>query len=156
MSACSNRPADTRRNTATEVKTSRARASVGGVLSGRPFEAVLPVLAFGVKYELPLHNARITAVPTYDGGRDQGLLGGEVAIDDLLSIATQATAFDSGSVGAVTAVLNGRGDLARVTGRGRSPGPPAPWPGTSTATARSISGGPRSPSTSPGSAMAGS
>lgn len=85
----------------------------GGVLSGGPFEAVLPVVVFGIKYVLPLHNARLTAVPTYDGGLTDGLLGGEVAIDDLMTIANQAAAFDGSILAGVTAVLNGRGDLAR-------------------------------------------
>ena len=97
---------------AEEITIDDARLE-GGILSGGPFEAVLPVVVFGVKYVLPLHNAHLTAVPTYDGGLEQGILGGEVAIDDLMGIANQAAAFDGSILGGVTLVLNGRGDLGR-------------------------------------------
>lgn len=83
----------------------------GGVLRGGPFEAVLPIVVFGVEYELPLHNAFLKADLTYDGSLENGIMGGEVIIADILAIAMRANAADGSILPAVRGVLNGRGDL---------------------------------------------
>jgi hypothetical protein len=83
----------------------------GGVLRGGPFEAVLPIVVFGVEYELPLHNAFLRADLTYDGSLENGIMGGEVIIEDIIAIATRANAADGSILPAVRGVLNGRGDL---------------------------------------------
>lgn len=82
-----------------------------GVLQGGPFDAELPIVVFGVEYRLPLHNAFLRATLTYDGGLEDGILGGAVSMEDIITIATRANEADGSILAAVRGVLNGRGDL---------------------------------------------
>lgn len=93
-----------------DVVVENARV-VDGVFEGGPLEAVLPIVVFGVEYSLPIHNAHLRARLTYDGGLVDGLLGGEVVIEDILTIASRANNNDQSILPAVRVVLNGRGDL---------------------------------------------
>lgn len=69
----------------------------GGVLEAGPFGLRLPVSVFGVSYTLTMHDARIRATWTEDGGMVEGVLGGAVPYSDLLEIGRLA-AMDDGSV----------------------------------------------------------
>jgi hypothetical protein len=84
-----------------------------GVLTAGPFDARLPIVVFGVKYELPIQGTYLRARLTYDGGLEDGLLGGGVRVEDVLAIAVTANMNAGGVLDAVTAVLNGRGDMDR-------------------------------------------
>ncbi|GMV42172.1 MAG: hypothetical protein AMXMBFR64_38880 [Myxococcales bacterium] len=85
----------------------------GGVLHAGPFETRLPIVVFGVHYELTVRNAVLRARVTWDGGLEDGLLGGGVPIADLMAIATVADSADFGVLAAVEMLLNGAGDLVR-------------------------------------------
>ncbi len=95
-----------------DVVVDGARVSEG-VLDGGPFEARLPIVVFGQQYVLPLHNTRLRARLTYDGGLADGVLGGEVALEDIITLATQANMNDQHILPAVQAILGGKGDLDR-------------------------------------------
>jgi hypothetical protein len=69
----------------------------GGVLEAGPFFLRLPISVFGVSYTLTMHDARIRATWTEDGGMVEGVLGGAVPYDDLLEVGRIA-AMDDGSV----------------------------------------------------------
>ena len=84
----------------------------GGVLTAGPFDAVLPIVVFGKRYELPFYQAQIRATLTYDGGLSDGVFGGEVRIADLLALAALANQGDDNILPAVTTVLEDIGDLA--------------------------------------------
>jgi hypothetical protein len=84
-----------------------------GVLHAGPFTARIPLLVFGMKYELTLHNTRIRATMTEDGGMVDGLLGGSVAIDELYAIGETAAKDDPSVLTGIQAVVSGAGDMAR-------------------------------------------
>lgn len=82
-----------------------------GVLEAGPFDTRLPIVVFGVHYELGIRNARLRATVTWDGGLQDGLLGGGVPVADLIAIATVANSADFGILAAVEPLLVGATDM---------------------------------------------
>lgn len=85
----------------------------GGILRAGPFEATLPILVFGMKYELTIRGARLQAELTEHGGLTNGLFGGGVKLDDLYEVGKIAAADDASVLPAIQAVFSGAGDLDR-------------------------------------------
>jgi len=83
-----------------------------GVLHAGPFTARIPLLVFGMTYELTFQNTRIRATMTEDGGLVDGLLGGSVSIDELYAIGETAAKDDASVLTGIQAVVNGAGDMA--------------------------------------------
>jgi hypothetical protein len=83
-----------------------------GVLHAGPFEARLPLVVFGMKYEITFHNTQIRAEITDDGGLVNGLMGGGVALEDLYAIGEIAAADDASVLAGIKLVVGGAGDLA--------------------------------------------
>lgn len=88
-----------------------ARIEDGWVYAG-PFEAKLPILVFGMKYELTIRTARLKARWTEDGGLEQGVFGGGVPIEDLYEVGEIAAADDASVLPAIEAVFSAATDLA--------------------------------------------
>jgi hypothetical protein len=85
---------------------------VDGQLRTEVFEAVLPIVVFEVAYELIIYEARMTADVSYDGGLVNGILGGRVTIENLLTIAERAELEAGGIYEAVTFLLDGMADMS--------------------------------------------
>ena len=83
-----------------------------GVLHAGPFDARLPVVVLGMQYELTFYGTLLRAKWTYDGGLQEGLLGGAATLDDLYGIGETAAADDKSVLPAIKAVVEGAGDLA--------------------------------------------
>ncbi|HIN85711.1 MAG TPA: hypothetical protein EYN06_04450 [Myxococcales bacterium] len=84
---------------------------VDGVLLAGPFEARLPLVVFGMTYELTLYDAQIRTDVTDDGGLANGLMGGGVSISDLYAIGETAAKDDASVLSAIKLVVGGAGDL---------------------------------------------
>jgi hypothetical protein len=82
-----------------------------GVLYAGPFDIRIPAVVFGILYELNVINGYLQARPTYDGGFEEGLLVGGVAITDVLEMATKANLQDSSILETVEMLIDGMGDL---------------------------------------------
>jgi hypothetical protein len=85
---------------------------VDGQLRTEVFEAVLPIVVFEVAYELIIYEARMTADVSYDGGLVNGIMGGRVTIENLLTIAERAELEAGGIYEAVTFLLDGMADMS--------------------------------------------
>ena len=83
-----------------------------GVLHAGPLTARIPLLVFGMTYELTFQNTRIRATMTEDGGMLDGLLGGSVSIDELYAIGETAAQDDPSVLAGIQAVVTGSGDMA--------------------------------------------
>jgi hypothetical protein len=86
-----------------------------GVLSAGPFDTKLPIVVFGVRYELRVRGARLRATVSWDGDLQDGLIGGAVPLEDLLAIATTADNADDGILATVKPLLDVSGDLGKGT-----------------------------------------
>ena len=84
---------------------------IDGKVITESFEAVLPIVVFEVKYELAMGQARMKADVTYDGGLENGVLGGGVPIANLIEIAERAELESGGILDAVTLLLDGMADM---------------------------------------------
>ncbi len=82
-----------------------------GVLTAGPFEAHLPVVVFGMRYDLTFLNARLRGDWTEDGGLQNGLFGGSVTIEEIYTIGEVAAADDASVLSSLKAILQGAGDL---------------------------------------------
>jgi hypothetical protein len=83
-----------------------------GIVHAGPFAVRLPLLVFGMTYELNFHDTRITAVLIPDGGLELGVLGGGVPLEDLYAIGETAAKDDASVLPAIKAVVGNAGDLA--------------------------------------------
>ena len=84
-----------------------------GVLHAGPFQARLPLVVFGIEYVLTFRNAMVRADMTYDGGLENGVMGGLVDIDNILLIGKQAEKGQAGLENIVKTLVTGLGDLDR-------------------------------------------
>ncbi len=92
--------------------TAKAKV-VGGVVHSEPFDILLPLVVFGVKYKLDVRNTRVRARLTLDGGLKDGLFGGGITMASILDIAQKGAADQKNLVELVMGVLGDAGDLAR-------------------------------------------
>jgi hypothetical protein len=83
-----------------------------GVLHARGLDGVLPVVVFGVTYELEFQGARARATLTDDHGLTDGLLGARVPVASLLDILHRALG-DGAVVQAAETLLRRAADLGR-------------------------------------------
>ncbi len=84
-----------------------------GVIMANDFQTRIPIVVFGVLYELTIKNAQFRAAITADGGLEAGLLGGGVPMSDLIAIAQKANNNDDSILAAVQTVVGGAADLDR-------------------------------------------
>jgi len=85
----------------------------GGVLKAGPFNALLPIVVFGVLYTLNLTDALMEAELTYDGGAVNGVLGTAIPMSDLWDIMAIAEQETGGIEDIANALLTGIADLDR-------------------------------------------
>ena len=84
-----------------------------GVLHAGPGDTRLPIVVFGVSYELNVKGGFIRAELTYDGGLVDGVMGGAIPMDDLWAIAVIADQEAGGVMEAVTLILEGIPDMQK-------------------------------------------
>lgn len=82
-----------------------------GVVTAKGFNTVVPVVVFGVPYELSMKDARFRATITADGGLIDGLLGGAVPMADIIAIAEKGNQNDGSILAAVESLVGGLADL---------------------------------------------
>jgi hypothetical protein len=82
-----------------------------GVLEAGPFTARLPVQVFGVSYVLTMHEARIRARWTDEGGLVDGVLGGAVPYAELLEVGRLAAMDDASVLPAIELIFGGALDM---------------------------------------------
>ncbi len=83
-----------------------------GVIDVGPFEASLPIVVFGVRYNLTIKDARLRGRLTWDGGIVEGIFGGGVPIADLIAVGKTAAMDDASVLTAIEAIFGSAGDLA--------------------------------------------
>jgi hypothetical protein len=83
----------------------------GGVLEAGPYDTFLPIDVFGVHYELDVRGAYLRGRLTYDGGIEDGILGGAVTYDSLLELAAKADNEAGGIYDRVVLITDGLGDM---------------------------------------------
>lgn len=83
-----------------------------GWLHVGPFAVVVPIVVFGVLYEVPIVDAFARARVVEGGQLADGVLGGGVPIVDLLRVAQTADFEQGGIYETVKTMLSGMGDLA--------------------------------------------
>lgn len=83
-----------------------------GILTVTPFDLKLPLVVFGVKYDLDLRGVQIRARLTENGGMTEGVFGGGLTMASILDIAQKGAADQKNLVELVMGVLGGAGDLA--------------------------------------------
>jgi hypothetical protein len=83
-----------------------------GVLTAEPFDILLPLVVFGVRYDLDVRGVHVRTRLTPDGGMTEGLFGGGVTMDSIIDIAQKGAADQKNLVELVMAVVGGAGDLA--------------------------------------------
>lgn len=93
-----------------DVPVSEAYVQDGWLHIG-PFGVVVPVVVFGVLYEVPIVDAFARARVVEGGQLADGVLGGGVPIVDLLRIAQIADGEQGGIFETVKTMLSGMGDL---------------------------------------------
>jgi hypothetical protein len=84
-----------------------------GVLEAGPFAATLPIVVFGIQYELVVEDARLRAVWTEEKGLVSGVFGGQVSLETLYTIGETAAMDDGSVLPAIRAVFQGAGDMAQ-------------------------------------------
>ena len=82
-----------------------------GVLEAGPFTARLPIQVFGVSYVLTMHDARIRARWTEDGGLVDGVLGGAVPYAELLEVGRLAAMDDASVLPAIELIFGSALDM---------------------------------------------
>ena len=82
-----------------------------GVLEAGPYDTFLPIDVFGVHYELDVRGAYLRGRLTYDGGIEDGILGGAVTYDSLLELAAKADNEAGGIYDRVVLITEGLGDM---------------------------------------------
>ncbi|MSP72161.1 MAG: hypothetical protein EXR76_08275 [Myxococcales bacterium] len=82
-----------------------------GWLEAGPFEAHVPIVVFGLRYDVTVQTARIRARFTEDGSLVDGVLGGGVTIENLMGIGRIAARDDTSVLTAIEAVFGSNGDL---------------------------------------------
>ncbi len=85
---------------------------VDGWIEAGPFEGRLPILAFGLRYDLSVRNARLRARLTPDGGLVEGVFGGGIPLEDLYRVGAIAANDDQSVLPAIRAVFGSAVDLA--------------------------------------------
>ncbi len=93
-----------------EVETSCKVAE--GVVTCVPVDILLPLVVFGVRYNLDVRGVHVRARLTPTGGLAEGLFGGGVTMDSILDIAKKGAEDQKNLVELVTGVLGGAADLA--------------------------------------------
>ncbi len=83
-----------------------------GVLFAGPFTLRLPLVVFGVRYELTFHDAYLRARWTEDGRLVDGVLGGAVPYGDLIKVGELAAQDDASVLPAIELVFGGAMDMA--------------------------------------------
>ncbi len=89
-----------------------AATVAGGVMNAGPFDLKLPLVVFGVRYDLDLRGVRVRARLTPDGGMVDGIFGGGLTMASILDIAQKGAADQKNLVELVMGVVGGAGDLA--------------------------------------------
>jgi hypothetical protein len=84
---------------------------VDGVLEAGPFDTFLPIVVFGVFYEIDVRGAYLRGRLTYDGGIEVGVLGGAVTLQSLLELAETADNEADGIYDKVKLLTEGLGDM---------------------------------------------
>lgn len=82
-----------------------------GVLLAGPGTARLPIVVFGISYELTIAAGLIRADITENGGLNAGLFGGSVSVADLQAIGETAAMDDPSVLPAIEAVFFGATDM---------------------------------------------
>ncbi|MFT5434331.1 MAG: hypothetical protein ACI9OJ_005044 [Myxococcota bacterium] len=85
---------------------------VDGVLHAGPLEVEIPIVIFGIRYDLTFLETQLIATWTEDGGLKTGMLGGSVRIPDLITIGEIAAADDGSVLTAIQGLLGTAGDSA--------------------------------------------
>lgn len=84
---------------------------IDGILEAGPYDTFLPIDVFGVHYELDVRGAYLRGRITYDGGIEDGILGGAVTYDSLLELAAKADNEAGGIYDRVVLITGGLGDM---------------------------------------------
>ena len=84
---------------------------VDGVLEAGPYDTFLPIDVFGVHYELDVRGAYLRGRLTYDGGIEEGVLGGAVTYQSLLELAEKADGEAGGIYDRVVLITDGLTDM---------------------------------------------
>ena len=84
-----------------------------GVLEAGPYDTFLPIDVFGVHYELDVRGAYLRGRLTYDGGIEDGVLGGAVTYESLLELAEKADGEAGGIYDRVLLITDGLTDMMR-------------------------------------------
>lgn len=83
-----------------------------GVLTAGPFEAHLPLVVFGVRYDLTVHGAVLRCEVTADGELRNGVFGGAVDLAELRVIGEKAAMDDASVLPAIDLVFSSAPDMA--------------------------------------------
>ncbi len=83
----------------------------GGVVLAGPFDILLPLVVFGVRYDLDVRGVFVRARLEGRGRLVEGIFGGAVTMASILDIAQKGAADQKNLVELVTAVVGGAGDL---------------------------------------------
>ncbi|MFO0660103.1 MAG: hypothetical protein U0165_09775 [Polyangiaceae bacterium] len=83
-----------------------------GILTAGPFEAHLPVVVFGVRYDLTVHGAVMKCEVDADGELHNGVFGGSVDLADLRTIGEKAAMDDPSVLPAIDLVFSSAPDMA--------------------------------------------
>ena len=94
-----------------------ARIVDGRVLAG-PFDLKLPLVVFGVRYDLDLRGVHVRARLAADGGLVEGVLGAGVTMASIVEIAKKGAVDQPNLIELVGNVVGGQGDLARDAASG--------------------------------------
>lgn len=84
---------------------------VDGVVTATPFDLKLPLVVFGVRYDLDVRGVHIRARLTESGGMAEGIFGGGLTMASIIDIAQKGAADQKNLVELVMGVLGGAGDL---------------------------------------------
>lgn len=92
---------------------------IDGVLQTEVFDTTLPIVVFGVGYQLALNRAQVRAVVTEDGGLVEGVLGGGIPVESILEIAKKAENGQKGLEDLISGLIGTAGDMKRDPSTGQ-------------------------------------
>lgn len=84
---------------------------VDGRIEAGPLEVSIPIVVFGIRYDLTFLDTRLEATWTEDGGLALGMLGGAIRIAELITIGEVAAQDDPSVLAAIEGLLGSAGDL---------------------------------------------
>ncbi len=94
-------------------ETSAPAKIVDGIVLTEPFDTTLPIVVFGVGYQLAINKAQVRARLTEDGGLIEGVLGGGIPVESILEIAKQAENGQKGLEELIGGVIGAAGDMKK-------------------------------------------